>query len=183
MKKIIVASLGLVALFSVQSCTKNQQDILITQTVNARISTNETYTYALPTNVSSHDFGITSPGTGATVSAIGKDVAGTLTYTYTPAPGFTGTDHIVLSTISADENDSEGEMHDGNCNGGNHDGDNIQEGDQNNNDNNIEGDNNDGNHHDRNHHDKNREHGHQDAQKNMVININITVVPVDNTRH
>src|ERR1041384_8034399 len=156
MNKFIVAALGIVTLFSIQSCTKPDEDITITQTVNARISANETYTYTLPANVSSHDFGITSPGNHASVSAIQKDVAGSLTYIYKPAPGFTGTDHIVISTIG--ENENEGEMHDGNCNGDNHDCDN-HDGD---NDNDKEGD-----------HakcEKNHEHGHRDSDKNMVIN-------------
>ncbi len=184
MKNKISILFSALVLFAFQSCTKMQnQNITVTQTVSAKISANETYSFTLPANVSSHDFQITIAANHSIVSEIQKDANGNSTFIYTPVLNYTGADQITLSTV----NETETDMHNGNCNGGNHDGDNVQEGDQSN-DNNNEGDNNDGNHHDgnhhdSNHHDKNHEHGHQDAEKNMVITINLTVTPTDNSRH
>ena len=167
MKNKISILLSVIVLFAIQSCTKQNQNITVTQTVSAKISANETYTYTLPTNVSSHDFQISVSGNHSSVSAIQKDASGNLTYIYTPALNYTGADQIVLSTNIEVAGSTE---HHDNCSSGNHDG-------------NHPDNDGDGDHHGEHphHENNNREHGHQDADKNMVITINLTVTPIANS--
>ena len=169
--KLIFVSLLAVVAVVISSCSKNSvQDILLTQNLSAKISVNETYTFPLPENVSANDFRITSPGLHGAVSAIQKDVAGSFTYIYTPQTNFTGVDHIVLSTINENEEDGDMDNDSHECDG-NHDKDSDNDADN-------DSDNNDNEHHGGHH-----ERGdHKKADKNMVINITLTVIPVSNIR-
>lgn len=157
----------------ISSCSKKSaQDILLTQNISAKISMNETYTFTLPDDVSTNDFRITNPGLHGSVSAIQKDVAGTLTYIYTPQSGFTGEDHIVLSTLNSTEEDDDNDSH--SC--GQNENENDQDEDSNNDNDNEDSD----EHHEHQHgehHDK-----HKEADKNMVINISLTISAISNTR-
>lgn len=176
MKNKFKLLLSLLVVVAVQSCTKMQnQNLTVTQTVSAKISANETYTFTLPANVSSHDFQITAPGIHAASSSIQQDANGNLTFVYTPVKDYSGADQMILTTIP-DSTDT----HSSNCSG-HHDAEHADGV------NDADNDNHHREHHVGEHH---REHGDHDAEKNMVITINLTIDPVasatsssEKTRH
>ncbi len=88
--------LSVVAIF-LASCNK-KTETLLTPSYTYHIKANETYTFTLPTNTDD-EFVITTNPTHALVNVLGLDSAGNKIYTYTPILDYTGTDHVVLSTV------------------------------------------------------------------------------------
>jgi hypothetical protein len=124
MKKMI-ALVPVVAacLLMFQSCNKMDHghggSITTTETVNATISANTGYSYALPKIGSGSESKITVSAQHAFISVIAADNNGNAVYQYTPASGYSGTDAVVVTTTGEEEH---GGCHHGNS-GHHHDND------------------------------------------------------------
>ncbi len=82
------------------SCQKGNDckphDNTETQTINATLDKNTTYTFTLPANAGDN-FEISTQAQHASASKLATDVAGTV-YTFTPSENYVGTDKVVIST-------------------------------------------------------------------------------------
>lgn len=94
MKKLMffAAFLGLVFLQSCEKFNFAQPKATVTQTENATLKVNESYTFTLPTDIDDDSFFIATAPTNASISRLTST-----TYLYTPNAGFIGSDVIVLS--------------------------------------------------------------------------------------
>jgi hypothetical protein len=97
MKKTVILAFSAAIMFLSVSCTKTADVTPVTQTVEASIKSNETYSFVLPTNTSSSFYQITTQAVNSSVSQIVANTDGSIMYQYTPAANFTGTEDIVIS--------------------------------------------------------------------------------------
>jgi len=86
-----------IAALSLTSCNK-KEEVLLTPSYSYHLNANETYIFTLPTNTDD-EFVISTNPSHASINLLGLDSAGNKIYTYKPALDYTGTDHIVLSTV------------------------------------------------------------------------------------
>jgi len=100
MKKISALLIFGFALLSV-SCQKGNDckphDQAETQTINAELDKNTTYTFTIPANTKNNAFEITTQATHASASKLTTDASNTV-YTFTPSTDYVGTDKVVIST-------------------------------------------------------------------------------------
>jgi hypothetical protein len=111
-------ALAAMSLLFMQSCEKmdmHDKGVTTTQTVNASISQNSSYTYTLPSSVGGSTSQISTPAAHSSVSTITTDINGNNSYHYTPAAGYAGNDIVVITTKTEEAHGGHG-----NCNHGGH---------------------------------------------------------------
>ncbi len=101
MKKIslLLASAG-ICIATLQSCKKQEQSAEqppVTQTVDATVKVNETYSYTLPATDGPEPYVVVKQAEHPATIKIEKNSAGNFVFNYTPTENFAGTDVIVLA--------------------------------------------------------------------------------------
>ncbi len=126
MKKIttIIALMSTVLFLapSCKKCDRDQNNQVVTQTVNATIDENTNYTFSLPASNNSSVFQITSQAANYSASQLNTAAAsGAVTYVYTPSKDFVGVNQIILSNAIASSNGVSASPQNSGCNhGGGH---------------------------------------------------------------
>ena len=113
MKKTILLLVSASALsVGMTSCKKGEKEPqepkpAIEQNFDAKLSANQTYTFALPKNLRDDHYEIISEAQHFSLSELSENANGDRIYTYKPAADYVGTDQVILS------NDWEREEHAG----------------------------------------------------------------------
>lgn len=102
MKKLFfLLTISGTAIVGMQSCNKNDmqevEKAAITQTVDAQLKANESYTFTLTKNLRNDEYRFVTQASHASVSSLGVDASGNRIYKYTPALNYVGTDQVVVS--------------------------------------------------------------------------------------
>lgn len=123
MKKIFtLLSIFVLAISIFSSCKKQEAGITTTQNIYATIRTGETYQYTIESNSNNQSVNISQQASHFSKSetevlATTNGPSPTL-YNYIPAAGFVGTDVVQITVTDGEndeDNDQNGDHHDGNC--------------------------------------------------------------------
>jgi hypothetical protein len=101
-KMMTLAIAGMLAA-GMASCKKKdmpqepQEKEAIEQTESVSLKPDESYSYVLPKNLRNDKYEIVTQAGNYSESTVTMNSAGDYVYTYKPAPGFTGSDVVVLS--------------------------------------------------------------------------------------
>lgn len=99
-KAALLLAFASVVTIGIQSCKKEEAPKPpVTETYNVSLKVNEAYTFTLPESKPDDAYEITNQSTHYSISEVGKNAEGKSIYQYTPAPGYTGTDQVVLSNL------------------------------------------------------------------------------------
>jgi hypothetical protein len=106
MKKLSALFIAGFALLVI-SCQKGNDckphDSKETQTINATLDKNTTYTFTIPANTKSNAYEISTQAVHASTSKLTTDASNTV-YTFTPVIDYVGTDKVIIS--AAEQNHS-----------------------------------------------------------------------------
>ena len=84
-----------------QSCKKASTDSVTTQTIDATVVSNQTLQLKLGSVSTTQSVSVDNQATHALVSSVKKDFsAGATVYTYIPAANYTGTDQVIIKSVS-----------------------------------------------------------------------------------
>jgi hypothetical protein len=100
-------ALTIMALLSATSCHKRDMhhDVTTQQTINVVMKQGDIYTFSIPATTDKDDvYEISTQATNYGTSLIKTDANGNKTYQYTPAPNYTGTDQVILSSVEGSHN-------------------------------------------------------------------------------
>jgi hypothetical protein len=110
----------------IASCKKEEMPATVNmQTFDVSLKVGESYTFSLPESVRNIPYEISSEAKHASVSTVCVDSTGTPIYKYTPEPGYSGSDQVIISNdrernqnCTAAQGPPPGETPRGACGGG-----------------------------------------------------------------